>query len=146
MEAIALSEEEAEALAHLLRRSQRPIVLASREPLLKDVEIRRIDQDHVEALGKALEDVLYSELLETADKEMGRRAFKLYKRTPAGEAAERLAESTNRALDRLRGARVERISCSNVRFGVQRLEIETDRCAMVLEAQGNRITVTEVEL
>ncbi len=146
MQPIELSEEETQALAHILKTSQKPMVATNRDALLTEVQRKCIGKEFLAILEKILEETLSSELVEVRDREIARNAFKLYKRTPVGEEAERLLVSTNRALSRLKGTRVERISCSNARFGVQRVEIETDRYTMVLEAQGNTIRLTEVEL
>lgn len=70
----------------------------------------------------------------------------LYGRTPRGAAVEEAARDANRALETVRGQRVESLSLRPGLPGVHRLVVETERCRITLDIGPAGVAAHEVAL
>ena len=70
----------------------------------------------------------------------------LHARTPRGAAVEEAARAANRALEALRGQRIERLAFAPGLPGSHRLSIETDRCRLTLEIGRDGVAARDVAL
>lgn len=70
----------------------------------------------------------------------------LYARTPRGAAVEAAARDANRALEALRGQRIERLAFAPGLPGSHRLVVETDRCRLTLEIDRAGVSARDVAL
>jgi hypothetical protein len=70
----------------------------------------------------------------------------LHARTPRGAAVEEAARAANRALEALRGQRIERLDFAPGLPGSHRLTIETDRCRLTLEIGRGGVSARDVSL
>ncbi|HSL83758.1 MAG TPA: hypothetical protein VLF66_13365 [Thermoanaerobaculia bacterium] len=70
----------------------------------------------------------------------------LHARTPRGATLEEAARTATRALEALRGQRIERLAFAPGLPGSHRLSIETDRCRLTLEIGRAGVSVRDLAL
>jgi hypothetical protein len=75
-----------------------------------------------------------------------RALLALYARTPQGAAVEEAAHAANRALETVRGQRVESLSFRPGLPGEHRLVVETERCRITFEIGPSGVAAREVAL
>lgn len=75
-----------------------------------------------------------------------RALLDLYARTPRGAAVETAARAANRALEAVRGQRIEGLSFRPGLPGSHRLVVETDRCRLTFEIRPDGVTARDVAL
>lgn len=75
-----------------------------------------------------------------------RTLLELYARTPRGAAVEEAARAANRALEAVRGQRVEILAFRPGLPGSHRLVVETDRCRLTLEIGPSGVSARDVAL
>lgn len=75
-----------------------------------------------------------------------RTLLELYARTPRGAAVEEAARAANRALEAVRGQRVESLAFRPGLPGSHRLVLETDRCRLTLEIGPSGVSARDVAL
>lgn len=75
-----------------------------------------------------------------------RALLDLYARTPRGAAAHEAAGAANRALEAVRGQRIESLSFRPGLPGSHRLVVETDRCRLTFEVGPAGVAARDVEL
>lgn len=75
-----------------------------------------------------------------------RALLDLFARTPRGAAVEEAARAANRALEAVRGQRLESLAFQPGLPGSHRLVVETDRCRLTLEIGPTGVTARDVAL
>lgn len=123
----------------------------SRYARLREAVVAEVPAEVPEELVPALEDLLEIALgsrsvhrFHGPGAEAALRA--LHARTPRGAAVEEAARVANRALDALRGQRIERLAFAPGLPGSHRLSIETDRCTLTLEIGRAGVSARDVAL
>lgn len=106
-----------------------------------------LPEDLVPALEDLLEIALGSRSVHRFHGPGPERALRdLYARTPRGGAVEEAARAANRALEAVRGQRIERLAFAPGLPGSHRLVVETDRCRLTLEIGRSGVTAKDVAL
>lgn len=106
-----------------------------------------VPEDLVAALEDLLEIALGSRSVHRFHGPGAERTLQgLHARTPRGAAVEEAARAANRALEALRGQRIESLALTPGLPGSHRLLIETDRCRLTLEIDRAGVSARDVTL
>lgn len=106
-----------------------------------------VPEDLVPTLEDLLEIALGSRSVHRFHGPGAERALRdLHARTPRGAAVEEAARAANRALEALRGQRIESLTLAPGLPGSHRLRIETDRCRLTLEIGRTGVSARDVAL
>ncbi len=106
-----------------------------------------VDGELVAALEDLLEITLGSRRVHRFHGPGAERALlDLYARTPRGAAVEAASRAANRALETVRGQRLEGLTFRPGVPGTHRLVVETERCRLTLEIGPGGISAREVAL
>lgn len=106
-----------------------------------------VGEELVEALESLLEIALGARSVHRFHGPGAERALLgLYGRTPKGAAVEEASRAANRALEAVRGQRIESLAFRPGLPGSHRLVVETDRCRLTLEIGPAGVSARDVAL
>ncbi len=137
-----LTEEQKDLVLSELKRNP-----TTGEKIVARVESGNLDDETVRVVDEVIKDGLESGgIHQRYGFGVESIAINLFKKLPSGSSLTEAIEQVNKALQSVKGMKINKISCSMTRYGIYRITLDLDTCTLTLDASKDGVRISSLEL